>query len=71
MLGCVNNKPITQVDMPRANIYLSSEVQKRLAEYREREWGGHHSLAPIVQKAIKQFLDGEEKAAREEREETR
>ena len=55
--------------MPRVNIYLSSELQKRLADYREREWGGHHSLSAIVQKAIKQFLDREEKAAGEKRQE--
>ncbi len=56
--------------MPRVNIYLADDVQKRLAEYREREWGSHHSLSAIVQKAIKEFLDREEKkAAREEKEE--
>ena len=43
--------------MPRVNIYLSTEVQKRLAEYREREWGSHHSLSAIVKKAIREFLD--------------
>ena len=48
---------------------MSSELQKRLADYREREWDGHHSLSAIVQKAIKQFLDREEKAAGEERQE--
>ncbi|MBA7601436.1 hypothetical protein ES703_08509 [subsurface metagenome] len=51
--------------MPRVNIYLSAELQKRLAEYREREWGNHHSLSAIVQKAIKEFLDREEKKGRE------
>ena len=50
--------------MPRVNIYLSAEIQERLAEYREREWGGHHSLSAIVQKAIKEFLDREEKKGR-------
>ena len=55
--------------MPRIHIYLTAEVHKRLAEYREREWGNHHSLSAIVQKAIREFLDREkEKAAREERE---
>ena len=47
--------------MPRVSIYLSDEIKKRLADYREREWGGHHSLSAIVQKAIKEFLDKEEK----------
>jgi len=48
-------------EMARINIYLSDELQKRLGDYREREWGNHHSLSAIVQKAIKQFLDREEK----------
>jgi predicted transcriptional regulator len=52
--------------MPRINIYLSADLQKRLAEYREREWGNHHSLSAIVQKAIKEFLDREEKKGRKE-----
>jgi len=51
--------------MPRINIYISTELQEALAEYRVREWGGHHSLSAIVQKAIKQFLEREK--AREER----
>jgi len=55
--------------MPRVNIYLSTEIQKRLAEYREREWGGHHSLSAIVQKAIREFLDKEDKRARREEKE--
>ena len=54
--------------MPRVNVYLSVEVHKRLAEYREREWGNHHSLSAIVQKAIREFLDREDKRVREERE---
>lgn len=52
--------------MPRVNIYLSAEIKERLAEYREREWGGHHSLSAIVQKAIKEFLDREEKREKPE-----
>jgi len=36
--------------MPRVNIYLSDEMQKRLAEYWEREWGGHHSFCEIIWK---------------------
>jgi len=52
--------------MPRTNIYLSAALQKRLAEYREREWGNHHSLSAIVQKAIKEFLDREEKRKKTE-----
>jgi len=55
-------------EMARINIYLSDELQNRLGDYREREWGNHHSLSAIVQKAIKQFLDREEKKGREERE---
>ncbi|HUV56034.1 MAG TPA: hypothetical protein VMV84_02255 [Dehalococcoidales bacterium] len=47
--------------MPRVSIYLSVDIRKRLDDYREREWGGHHSLSAIVQKAIKEFLDKEEK----------
>ena len=39
--------------MPRTSIYLSVDLQKRLAEYRWRERGSHHSLSAIVQKAIK------------------
>ena len=46
--------------MPRVNIYLSDEIKERLAEYREREWGIHHSLSAIIEKAIKEFLDREE-----------
>ena len=46
--------------MPRINIYLTADLQKRLAEYRQREWGNHHSLSAIVQKAIKEFWDREE-----------
>jgi len=46
--------------MPRVNIYLSADIHKRLADYREREWGGHHSRSAIVQKSIKEFLDKEE-----------
>jgi len=53
--------------LPRVNIYLSTDIQKRLAEYREREWGNHHSLSAIVQKAIREFLDREDKRAREEK----
>ncbi len=52
--------------MPRIHIYLTAGVQKRLAEYREREWAGHHSLSAIVQKAIREFLDKEDKRTREE-----
>ena len=52
--------------MPRVNVYLSVELQKRLAEYREREWGNHQSLSAIVEKAIKGFLDREDKKARDE-----
>ncbi len=55
--------------MPRVNIYLSAEIQERLAEYREREWGGHHSLSAIVQKAIKEVLRQEKKGAEAQREE--
>jgi len=47
--------------MPRVSIYLSDEIQKRLADYREKEWGSHHSLSAIAQKAIKEFLDKEDK----------
>jgi len=50
-----------EVKVPRVNIYLSADIQKRLAEYLKREWGGHYSLSAIVQKAIKEFLDKEEK----------
>jgi len=57
---------LKEVEMPRVGVYLSAEVQRRLAEYREREWGSHHSLSAIVQKAIKEFLDREEKKKREE-----
>ena len=51
---------LKEVKVPRVNIYLSAEIKERLAEYLEREWGGHHSLSAIVQKAIKEFLDREE-----------
>lgn len=47
--------------MPRVNIYFSTELHKRLAEYLQIEWGGHHSLSAVVQKAVKEFLDREEK----------
>ncbi len=47
--------------MPRIHLYLTTDLQKRLADYRQREWGNHHSLSAIVQKAIKEFLDREEK----------
>ena len=57
---------LNKVEMPRTSIYLSAELQKRLAEYREREWGNHHSLSAIVQKAIKEFLDREEKRKKTE-----
>jgi len=32
-------------------------------------WGGHHSLSAIVQKAIREFLDKEDKRARREEKE--
>jgi len=46
--------------MARINVYLSEEIKKRLAEYRHRVWGNHHSLSAIIQRAIREFLDREE-----------
>lgn len=43
--------------MGRRNFYLSAEIEKRLAEYRNREWGSHHSLSGIVERAIREYLD--------------
>ena len=45
--------------MPRVNVYLSEEIKERLAEYRHRVWGNHHSLSAIVQRAIREFIDRE------------
>ena len=47
-------------EISRIDIYLSAELQERLAEYRKREWGGLHSLLDIVQKSIREFLDKKE-----------
>ena len=50
--------------MPRINVYLSEETKERLAEYRHRVWGNHHSLSAIIQRAIKEFLDREDEKAK-------
>jgi len=46
--------------MPRINAYLSEEIKKRLADYRYRVWGNHHSASAIIQRSIKEFLDRED-----------
>ncbi|MBA7507864.1 hypothetical protein ES706_06593 [subsurface metagenome] len=51
--------------MSRINVYLSEETKNRLAEYRHRVWGNHHSLSAIIQRAIKEFLDREDARAEE------
>jgi len=45
--------------MARINIYLTEETRNRLASYRQRVWGNHHSLSAIIQRAIREFLDKE------------
>ena len=50
--------------MPRVNVYLSKATQEALGEYRQRVWGGHHSVSAIVQRALREFLEKENKRER-------
>lgn len=49
--------------MPRGegrHIYFTQPTLKRLERYIRRNFGGHHALSMIVQKAVDEFLDKEE-----------